>query len=122
MLRRDDEEGWFDYIDDCMEVVTKMVKKLKLLEEVEIGGGLDLGRIHILGQLPNLRRLRWFPGTDKCITGVGSRDPTRQVVEVFERMDRKLELVDIKVGSATIARDIGVEPDPDEESANAEFY
>lgn len=120
MLRRDDEESWFEYIDDCMDVVTNVVKKLKLLEEVEIVGGLDLERIHILGQLPNLRRLRWFPGADKFINGVGSQDPTRQVVEVFERMDRKLELVDIKVGSKV--RDMAVDPDSDEPSAYAESY
>jgi hypothetical protein len=46
------------YIDNCMKAVTKMVEKMKFLEDVELWGGLDVGRVHVLGQLQNLKRLR----------------------------------------------------------------
>jgi hypothetical protein len=52
------------YIDNCMKVVTKMVENMKFLEDVELWGGLDVRRVHVLGQLQNLKRLRWVIAED----------------------------------------------------------
>jgi hypothetical protein len=94
-----------NYIDDCMQLVTKMVDNMQLLEEVELYGGFDIERIHVLGQLPNLRRLEWIIRADlewivpeeqyeKCM---GDQDLTSRVIEIFTRMGKEMESMTIKV-------------------------
>jgi hypothetical protein len=98
-----------DYIDDCMEVVTKMVNNMPLLEEVELYGGFDIGRIHVLGRLPNLRRLKWIVCEDltaiisedryeKCVGSqdITSRDITSRAFEIFARIGKHVESVKIE--------------------------
>jgi hypothetical protein len=47
------------YVDRCTVVVDKMVQNMQYLEDVEMWGGLDLDEVHLLTQLPKLKRLKW---------------------------------------------------------------
>jgi hypothetical protein len=48
------------YVENCMEVVEKMVKKIRFVEEAEIWAGCDLDRApYLLSQLENLEYLTW---------------------------------------------------------------
>jgi hypothetical protein len=47
------------YVDRCTVVVEKMVQNMQFLEDVEMWGGLDLDEVHLLTQLPKLKRLKW---------------------------------------------------------------
>jgi hypothetical protein len=94
------------YVDGCMEVVTKIVKNMQLLEEVELHGGFDIERIHILGQLPKLRWLRWtisrnlewILSGDQYAKHVGSRnDLTSRVRGIFTGMGKDVEWMKIEV-------------------------
>lgn len=86
-----------NYIGNCMQVVTGMVGKLRYLEDVEIWGGLDVGGVHILGQLQKLKRLRWVISEDRYVKGKGSQDLTSQVVEVFTQIGKEMESVKVEI-------------------------
>jgi hypothetical protein len=90
------------YNDDCMELVAEVVNRMKLLEEVQLAGGFDLEKIRILGQLQNLRRLRWIVREDQYPKGVGPQDITSQVLDLLAKMGKKMELVEIVKGPRSI--------------------
>lgn len=91
-----------------------MVDNLPLLEEVELHGGFDIGRIHVLGRLPNLRPLKWIVSEEldwlvsedryeKCVGSqditsrdITSRDLTSRAFEIFARMGKHVESVKIE--------------------------
>jgi hypothetical protein len=60
-------------------------------------GGLDVGRVHVLGQLQNLKRLRWVIPKDSYVECMGTGDLTRQVVEIFTQMGKELESVMVEL-------------------------
>jgi hypothetical protein len=41
--------------------VEKMVQNMLFLEDVEMWGGLEINEVHLLTQLPKLKRLQWHP-------------------------------------------------------------
>jgi hypothetical protein len=81
------------YVDNCMKVVTKMADKMQSLEDVELWGGLDVGKVHVLCQLQNLKRLRWFIAEDRYVKCMGIGDLGNQVVGMFNQMGKELESV-----------------------------
>jgi hypothetical protein len=103
-----------NYIDGCMEVGTEMAKTLQYLEDVEIWGGLDVERVHVLGQLQNLKRLRWVISEDRYVKGKGSQDLTSQVFEVFTQIGKQMESVKVEIVSYKIANGKGINPDSDD--------
>jgi F-box domain len=93
----DDESFVSYYVENCMKVVSKMVDKMPLLEEVELWGGLDMNGVHVLGRLQNLKKLRWIVSEDRYVKGMGSGDLTSQVVEIFTPMGKKVDSVIIEI-------------------------
>lgn len=102
-----------DYIDSCMEVVARMGSKLELLEDVELWGGLDVEKVHVLGYLRNLKRLKWIISADRYVKGMGSQDLTSQVIERFRRMDKEVGSVTIKIVNYDILDGILNDPESD---------
>jgi hypothetical protein len=97
-LATNDDDFPAYYIDNSMEVVTKVVNKLQLLEDVEIWGGFDIEGVHVLGELQNLKRLRWVISKDRYSRkGKGSQDLTSQVIDRFRRMGKEVDSVTIEV-------------------------
>jgi hypothetical protein len=81
------------YVAACMEVVEKMVGKLEWLEKVELWGGLDLERVHVLSRLRNLKTLKWVVCKDRYIEGMGqTRDLSIGVSEILKNMGLEVEV------------------------------
>jgi hypothetical protein len=110
---KDNESFTADYINSCMEVVAKMVYKLELLEDVELWGGLDVEKVHVLGYLRNLKRLKWIISDDRYVKGMASQDLTSQVIERFRRMDKEVGSVTIKIVNYDILDGILNDPESD---------
>jgi hypothetical protein len=93
----DDENFASYYIDNCMKAVTRMVSRLKLLEDVELWAGLDVERVHVLGQLQNLKRLDWVIPEDRYSKGTKSQDLTGDVVGIFRKMGKDVDSVTVEI-------------------------
>jgi hypothetical protein len=59
------------YVDNCMKVVERMVKRICVLEEVVLLAGCDLDRaVYLLSELENLECLTWDIPSERYLQGM----------------------------------------------------
>lgn len=82
------------YVENCMEVVGEMVKKIRFVEEVEIWAGCDLDSApYLLSQLENLEYLTWNIPSQRYMQGMKEgQNPDEVFRNGFQERGKELDV------------------------------